>query len=56
MITFRYKNIDLEWCGYPTLCKVGRFLPLKLSYNGTVGWWITSNLFLSYNQLKILLY
>jgi hypothetical protein len=52
MIEIRHKNIDLEWYGYPILCKAGEFLPLKLCYNGTAGWWVNRRIFLSYNQVK----
>jgi len=52
MIEIRHRNIDLIWCGFPHLYKVDGFYPLKLSYNGTAGWWIDRKIFLSYNQLK----
>ena len=54
-ITFRYKNINLTWYGWCMLCKNNNFTPLKLSYNGTAGWWISSKVFLSVNQLKKIL-
>lgn len=43
-ITFRYKEIDLEWFGWCMLCKKGKFKPLKLCYNNTAGWWVNSEL------------
>lgn len=51
-IRFRYKEIDLVWYGWCMLCKNNNFKPLKLSYNGTAGWWISSKIFFSVNQLK----
>ncbi len=54
-VKFRYKNIDLEYAGWPCLYKPGRFLPLRLSYNGTAGWWISPKIFLSAKQLKTIL-
>jgi hypothetical protein len=55
MIAFRHKNIDLEWGGWPMLCKSGSFSPIKLSYNGGAGWWIDRKIWLSYLQLKKIL-
>lgn len=52
MVTIRHKSLEFEWHGYPILCKVGAFVPLKLCYNGTVGWWVDRKTFLSYNQIK----
>ena len=52
MIAIRHKNIELEWRGFPNLHKVGSFTPIKLRYNGTVGWWVSRKVFLSYNQVK----
>lgn len=49
---FRHKKIELEYHGWPFLYKPGKLFPLKLSYNITAGWWISSKLFLSTNQLK----
>lgn len=52
VVLFRHKNIELEWHGWCMLCKSGHFIPLKLSYNKVAGWWISHNVFLSFNQLK----
>lgn len=52
MIVIRYKEVELEWHGWCYLCKKGEFIPLKLCYNKTVGWWIGKSFF-SYNQLKL---
>lgn len=52
---FRYKEIDLEYYGWPFIYKHGSMFPLKLSYNGTAGWWVSSNVFLSSRQLKKIL-
>jgi hypothetical protein len=51
-IKIRHKNIDLVWCGWPNLYKEGDWRPLKLCYNGTVGWWISRKIFVSFNQVK----
>lgn len=55
MKELRFKNIDFIYDGWPTIYKPGRLMPLKLSYNGTAGWWLSRNVFMSANQLKELL-
>ena len=52
LIKISHRNIDLEWYGWCMLCRKGEFKPLKLCYNGTVGWWIGHKIFLSFNTLK----
>ena len=51
-IAIRHKNIDLVWQGGLSLRKESDFLPMKLSYNKTAGWWITRKDFFSTHQLK----
>ncbi len=51
-ISFRHRNIELQWHGWCMLCKKGEFIPLRLSYNTTAGWWIDHRIFLSVNQFK----
>ena len=52
MIGIRHKGIDLDWHGWCYLCKKDEYVPLKLSYNKTIGWWINRKVYFSYNQLK----
>lgn len=52
MIVFRHKNIELEYHGKLSLYRKGEFLPLKLCYNTTAGWWVGHDTFLSIYQLK----
>jgi hypothetical protein len=51
-INIRHRNIDLEWHGWCYLCKKGEFKPLKMTYNGSIGWWVNRKIFFSYKQLK----
>lgn len=51
MIVISYENIELEWHRWCMLCKKGEFLPMKMSYNKTAGWWIGKGMFVV-NQLK----
>lgn len=51
-VKIRHKNIDLVWQGGLNLRKEKDFLPMKLSYNKTAGWWITRRDFFSTRQLR----
>lgn len=51
-VKIRHKNVDLVWHGGLCLRKEKDFLPMKLSYNKTAGWWVTRKDFFSTYQLK----